>query len=685
MSALDPSQKLEVFRRATDLLASSRTFDETMSHTIAAFLPALGDFGFFDLDVGGRVQRTSRAFEDPRVDAILKPTQWIRQERTDMNLCALSTGRPALHATIDDAWYRAIAVNDGHLQVLRDLAFTSMITVPMRYQGELLGALTLFFGRSGRRFDDELLAFAGDLAALAAPVVANARLLEHQRAITEALEVSEERLRVGLDAGQAGVWDWDIRTGKVTWSDRIYVLHGLQRGDFGGRIEDFAKVVHPDDRARVQASIDAALRGGSYETEFRGAMPDGSLRWLAARGEVHFDDAGKPVRMLGATYDVTERKALLARVEAASRAKDDFLAMLSHELRNPLAPIITALSLMERRSPGALVKEREVIQRQVTQMSRLVDDLLEVARLTHGKVKIERTRVDLADIVEKLVEEQRPALQAQELQLALSRRPPTFVDGDAVRLRQIASNLLSNAAKFSSAGQRIEVTVGAVAGNVELVVSDQGAGIEPDLLPSVFETFVQGRQELARQRGGLGLGLAIVKNLTELHGGSVAAHSDGAGRGATFRVVLPAASASAAPQLAAPVALRASPGRPARVLVVDDNTDAADTLGELLRANGHDVRLANDGPAALAAVAGFSPDVAILDIGLPTMDGYELARELKRREPAGLKLIALTGYGTATDRERAERAGFDEHLTKPVDPAAILARVDAAVAPRPRS
>ncbi len=681
MSSLDPSQKLEVFRRATDLLASSRTFDETMSHTIAAFLPALGDFGFFDLDVGGRVQRTARAFEDPRVEAILKPTQWVRQEHPDLNLCALSTGRSALHPAIDDTWYRTIALNEGHLQVLRDLQFTSMITVPMRYQGELLGALTLFFGRSGRRFDGELLAFAGDLAALAAPVVANARLLERQRATTEALRVSEERMRVGMDAGQLGVWDWDVRTGRVSWSDRVYDLHGLSREEFGGRIEDFWALVQPEDRERVKAAIDAALRGdGTYQLELRTHLRDGVQRWIHTRGEVLRDETGVPVRMLGAVYDITERKRLLAQAEEQNRGKDEFLAMLGHELRNPLTPIVTALHLMERREPSAVRYEREVIQRQVGHMSRLVDDLLEVARLTHGKVKLDPRRVDLGDLVEKVVEEQRPTLAVQ---LAFTRGEDTFIDGDPVRLAQITSNLLANAAKFSAPGQRVEVRVAAAGDEVELLVRDEGRGIEPDLLPRVFDHFVQGQQELARPRGGLGLGLAIVKNLVGLHGGAVSAYSDGPWRGTTLRVTFPSAGARAV-QAQTAAAVRSAPPRAARVLVVDDNADTAETLGHLLRASGHEVRLAGDGPAALAAASGFAPDVAILDIGLPTMDGYELARELRRREPQGLRLIALTGYGTASDRERAVNAGFDEHLTKPVDPTAILARIDAATAPRPQ-
>jgi PAS domain S-box-containing protein len=686
---LSSEQKLGVFRRATALMASSRSFDETMSHTIAAFLPELGDFGFFDLDVGGSVRRTSRAHEDPRVEAILKPTQWIRQERTDMNLCALSTGRPALHPDIGDTWYQAIAANPGHLQVLRELAFTSMISVPMRYQDQLLGALTLFFGRSGRRFGPDALAFASELAAMAAPVVANARLLEQQRVTTEALRASEERMRVGMDAGKLGVWDWDVKANRVTWSDRIYDLHGITREQWGGRVEDFAALVHPDDAQRVQQALEAALRGGgAYELEFRALLPGGTVRWLATRAEVYRDEQGEPVRMVGATYDVTERRALLAeaaqartQAEAASRAKDEFLAMLGHELRNPLAPIVTALQLMERRDGEHSLRERAVIQRQVTHMIRLVDDLLDIARISRGKFALVKERVDVIDVVENAVEESRAALKEQQLSVSLrvSERP-VIVEGDRVRLAQIVGNLLANAAKFSPSGQTIAVRAVARPSEVAIEIEDQGAGIDPDLLPRIFDQFVQGPQELARRRGGLGLGLAIVSNLVSLHGGKVSARSEGLGRGSTFTVVLPRAAVAqaVAGSERGPAAGKAP--RAARVLVVDDNLDSAQMLAEFLIESGLQVRLAGDAPEALKTAREFAPDVAILDIGLPTMDGYQLAEELRRREHAALKLIAMTGYGRDSDRARARSAGFDDHFVKPVDPNAVVERIAALTA-----
>jgi PAS domain S-box-containing protein len=687
-SSLTPEGQLAMFRRATGLLASSRDFDEMMAHAIAAFLPGLGDFGIFDLVVGDAVQRQARAFEDPRIEGLLRTTRWVKQERADLNLCALSTGHPALHAVVDDAWYRKVATDDAHLQLLRELAFVSMISVPMRYQGELLGALTLFYGRSGRHFSEADLAFAIDLAALAAPVVANVRLIDQQRRTTEALRASEERFRVGLNAAKLGVWDWDIPSDRVIWSDFLYDLHGLTREEFGGRSADFETLVHPDDRERVGKAIETAItRGEPYTVEFRAPTPDGTVRWITTRAEVYRDASGTPVRMIGATFDVTERRVLLEETararreaEAANRAKDDFLAMLGHELRNPLAPIVTALHLMDMRAPEPFRRERDVIERQVSHMVRLVDDLLDIARIARGKIALDRARLDLVALVEGAVEANRPALAGNRLSIELDAPTrPLFVDGDRVRLTQIVGNLLANAAKFSPPGERIIVHVRPAGDDVELAVEDHGAGIAPELLPRVFELFVQGPQELARERGGLGLGLAIVANLVALHGGRAAAESAGPGRGSTFRVTLP--RAAAASEVERPAA-RAIEAPPLRVLVVDDNADAADLLGELLQVRGHDVRVVGTAPDALVALEQFPADVALLDIGLPGMDGYELARRIRERGAPNPCLIAMTGYGRPSDRERAREAGFDDHLVKPVDPSLLNARIVALTAGR---
>ena len=697
MGDVPASDKLAVLGRAARLLASAADFDETLANTISACLPALGDFGFFDVLIEGTVEsgvvrRTSRAFEDPRIDEILAPTQWVRSERKDMNLCALSSGYAGLHPFIDDAWYRAIAVNEGHLELLRTLGFHSMLTVPMRYRDELVGALTLFFGRTARRYDDDLRAFAEDLAALAVPVVVNARLVERIRR-------SEERVRLAADAGGLGIWDWDVLHDRVTWSDRVYDLHGLPQGDFGGTVADFANLVHPADAARVQTALGHALAAGNnFAIEFRTIRPDGIVRWLATRAQVFRNAQGRAIRMLGATHDVTQRVELLAateraraEAEAANRAKDEFLAILGHELRNPLAPITTALELMRLRNPAptAVDREREVIERQVAHMSRLVDDLLDVSRIVRGKVDLATQSTSVPAIIEKALEMTRPAFDHRGVALHVSPLPACWVDGDPVRLAQVVGNVLTNAAKFTPAGGRVDVDLLVRSSDVELVVRDTGQGISPELLPKLFGLFVQGPQPLDRRQGGLGLGLAIVANLVERHGGCVTAESAGIGKGSTFRIRLPRvdapATATTAPAMLVPASTLSKQHAPitapacsgGRVLVVDDNTDAAELLADLLRDRGYEVDVADSGPLALRAAAASRPDIAILDIGLPDMNGFELARALRADASlAKLRLVALTGYGRSADRDASRDAGFDHHLVKPVAPALLFQTVE---------
>jgi signal transduction histidine kinase/ActR/RegA family two-component response regulator len=373
-----------------------------------------------------------------------------------------------------------------------------------------------------------------------------------------------------------------------------------------------------------------------------------------------------------------EAEAARHHAEAANRTKDEFLAMLGHELRNPLAPIVTALHLMALRDGEACLSERQVIERQVGHLSRLVDDLLDVSRITRGKVQLQRERVDLRKVVARALEMSQPLLDQRPSPVALDQPAvPVPVLGDEVRLAQVFGNLLTNAAKFTPPHGHIGVSLHTVDGMAEVVVEDAGSGIAPDLLPHVFELFVQGRQSLDRQVGGLGLGLAIVKTLVEMHGGQVSAESLGESRGSRFIVRLPlAAEAEIAAPLAAPgAAPRAEAGR--RVLIVDDNLDAAQTLVMVLEELGYEARSASDGRSALALLDGFVPEVAVLDIGLPGMDGYELARRLRAdARIASIRLLALTGYGSEVDRQRALEAGFDEHLIKPVSIESLLSALD---------
>jgi signal transduction histidine kinase len=400
----------------------------------------------------------------------------------------------------------------------------------------------------------------------------------------------------------------------------------------------------------------------------------------ALRGVV--EDAARQLALAldrAVSYERLEQER--QRAESASRAKDEFLAMLGHELRNPLSPILTATQLMRLRGEEIFEKERTVIERQCKHMIRLVDDLLDVSRITRGKVDLRRRPVEISEIVAQAVELASPAMEERAHRLTLDvPSSGMVVHADPARLAQVLANLLTNAAKYTPHGGSILVGVRTNDNMVQIGVRDSGIGIDPKLLPHVFDLFVQGRQGIDRAAGGLGLGLAIARTLVELHGGTICARSAGQGQGSEFCVELPR-YANTRPSLrnnnSGAFALSAL--RPLRVLVVDDNEDAAFLFSEALRKLGHQVDVAHDGPTALANARERPPEIAFLDIGLPVMDGYELGRRLKELG-VEVKLVAVTGYGNSSDRVRSREAGFDLHLVKPVDLSAIqdaLAKLSA--------
>jgi len=360
----------------------------------------------------------------------------------------------------------------------------------------------------------------------------------------------------------------------------------------------------------------------------------------------------------------------------ADRRKDEFLAMLGHELRNPLAPIRNALQVMRvlGLADSQLQWARDVIDRQVRQLARLVDDLLDVSRISRGKIPLKLAAVELTEIIERAVESSRPVLEARRHELAVVLpRDKVWLEADATRLAQVLANLLNNAGKYTEQGGQIRLMAERQGEEVVVRVSDNGMGIAPHMLPRVFDLFAQADHTLDRSEGGLGIGLTLVKCLVKLHGGSVEAISAGLGKGSEFVVRLPVPRAVTGHSVngTPPAAKAAAPGR--RILVVDDNGDAVDSLALLLSLQGHEVRTARDGPAALEVAAVFRPEVVLLDIGLPQMDGYEVANRL--RGQVGLKkvlLVAVTGYGQEEDRRRTAEAGFDAHLVKPADPAVLI-------------
>ncbi|MGQ0654969.1 MAG: response regulator [Betaproteobacteria bacterium] len=387
-------------------------------------------------------------------------------------------------------------------------------------------------------------------------------------------------------------------------------------------------------------------------------------------------------------YSSLQREIVRSReaeeeLQDANRRKDEFLAMLSHELRNPLAPIRNAVEVIRRIAPSdpKLAMARDVVDRQVTVLARLVEELLDVSRISQGKISLKREVVELSRIIAQSVETARPLIDSRKQELSVRMSPtPVWVSGDDSRLSQIVANLLNNAAKYTPEGGAIELEVASRAGEALITVRDTGAGIEKELLPRVFELFVQGDRSLDRGQGGLGIGLTLVKRLVEMHQGQVEVESDGVGKGSTFRVTLPCIGEvrreEPAPQ---PLAARreASNVYGRRVLVVDDNSDAAETTAAFLRLEGHEVKTVNDGHQALSSVKVFDPHVIVLDIGLPGLDGYAVARELRSRgDTSHTLLIAMTGYGQREDRARAAEAGFDYHFTKPADPREIQEAIE---------
>jgi PAS domain S-box-containing protein len=412
--------------------------------------------------------------------------------------------------------------------------------------------------------------------------------------------------------------------------------------------------------------------------------PDGRRFTALAHAYPFRDDSGTLLGAVNVLVDVSELKQAEEKLKKADRAKNEFLATLAHELRNPLAPIRNAVQVLHLK--GGLIPELQwalgVIDRQVQQMARLIEDLLDVARISGDKLELRRERVELAEVIEEAVETSRPVIDAcgHEFIVTASSRP-IFLDGDLTRLAQVISNLLGNAAKYTERGGRIWLTADREGNDAVVKVRDNGIGIPPEMMPHIFEMFTQVDRSLNRSRGGLGIGLTLVRRLVDMHGGTIDVHSDGEGKGSEFVIRLPVATQPVEIRQKAALGEERAvlPESSLRILVVDDIPDCATSLGLLLGNLGNDVRTTHDGLAAIAAAEEYRPDVVLLDIGLPKMSGYDAARAI-RRQPWGkdIVLIALTGWGQEKDVRLAQEAGFDHHLVKPADPA-VLTRILASV------
>lgn len=485
------------------------------------------------------------------------------------------------------------------------------------------------------------------------------------------------------------VYLFDVRSNRsIYFSSRVEAVMGYTPAQIAAMGDSIVTtLLHPDDAPSFSARREAHRNladGEVYETDFRVRKPNGEIRWMHGRETVFSrDQEGFPQQILGTVKDSTESRLLEEKLRADARRKDEFLAMLAHELRNPLAPILSAAQIISSCAPDdveRLQRARQVIERQSRHMAKLVDDLLEVSRSTTGKVVLNSEWLDLEQCIQRALELSRPLIEARSQRVEIEPSSvPLRVYGDPTRLSQVFGNLLNNASKYSPAQSVIRIEIRFDIDAASVTVIDQGAGIAPEFLPYVFDLFSQSTRSLDRSEGGLGIGLTLVKSLVELHGGSVTAFSDGVERGSSFVVKLPAERANAPIEAATvpprhPVALR--------VLVVDDNVDSAEMLALLLDAEGYHAEYCFAGAEALARLTDRF-DVVVLDIGLPDMDGFAVAAAIRasqwRPQPT---LIALTGYGQPADMERSKAAGFDFHIIKPVEPAMLCRLLDSLAAGR---
>jgi PAS domain S-box-containing protein len=505
--------------------------------------------------------------------------------------------------------------------------------------------------------------------------------ITERRRMEDAIRESEARFRNMADHAPVMIWMTDPAGNCTFLSESWYAFSGQTPATGLGL--GWLDAAHPDDREPArEAFLAANARHAPFRLDYRLRRADGSYAWAIDSATPRFGPKGEFLGYIGSVLDITDRKHIEEALKENDRRKDEFLAMLAHELRNPLAPIRHAaevLKLADLGHPTANLA-RDVIERQTQHLTRLVDDLLDVSRIARGRITLRRERVAVAACVERAVEAIRPVTEGRGQTVRVSLPDaPLEVDGDPTRLVQVLSNLLSNASKFSPDGGQIAIVAAQAGPSAVLRVSDHGIGMPRELVPHVFDVFTQADRSLDRSQGGLGIGLTLVRLLVELHGGAVEARSEGPGCGSEFEVRLPLMRASAAAGPPSGVD-EASPRarRVRRVLVVEDNADAADMLRVLLSMQGHEVEVATDGAGALVTAKRFQPGVVVCDIGLPQMDGYQVAHQLRVQSGhAPPTLIALSGYGRDEDRQRATAAGFTHHLVKPVEPQALCDLLDS--------
>jgi PAS domain S-box-containing protein len=550
---------------------------------------------------------------------------------------------------------------------LKERSAASCVNVPIMEDGDLVAIIFVNNALARQWLEEEL--------ALIKEIAERTRTASERLRNEIAVRFSEAKFRTMTDVMPQMVWSAQPDGFHDYFNDQWYSFTGVPHGSTDG--DGWNALFHPDEQLLAWEKWRHSLPTGAiYEIEYRLRHHSGQYRWVLGRALPVRGEDGQIVRWMGTCTDIHAQKMAEDALRRENVRKDEFLAMLAHELRNPLAPISSAAQLIKL--PGAdskrIAHAGDIIARQVKHMATIVDDLLDVSRVTRGLVKIEHVSLDLKSVVSSAIEQAQPLIQARRHELLLKITPQrTLVLGDRTRLIQAASNVLNNAVKYTPPNGRIALGLDVADGQAHISITDNGIGMEPELLPLVFDMFTQGERTPDRAQGGLGLGLALVKSIVDLHGGSVHADSEGAGKGSSFTIRLPLPAAEDEGQGNAQSLEPAHTAVGLRVLIVDDNRDAGALLGYMLETAGYVTHVHEDAASALQAAHEFDVDVFILDIGLPDMDGYELAGRLRSdAHTAGATLIALTGYGQPHDRELSNAAGFDNHLVKPADHEELL-------------
>src|SRR4051812_18490231 len=637
---------VDLFRKTAEVRRQAERLKAEAESNMRLIIESVKDFAIFSVDVEGRVNTwnagAERLFGWPEAEIIGQDLAviFMLEDRPEGIAAkelraAVETGR-----SVDERWHRR---KDG------SRFFASGMVRPIRDEAGVLRGFTKV-----------------------------ARDITERKRVEEALRASEARFRMLADSAPVMIWQ--------AGTDKLRTYFNQPWLSFTGRTTDqelgngWVEGVHVEDYERCLTAYARAFDAREpFEMEYRLRRHDGEYRWALDHGQPLSGPEGEFTGFIGSVVDITDRKKTEEALKDADRRKDEFLAMLAHELRNPLAAVQNAVAVAIRSgTKEALERCKDVTARQVKNFAHLINDLLDVSRITRGKIHLQKARIDATPVLHYAVEAVRPVVEGRKHELLLTFTSSDLrLDADATRVEQILVNLLSNAAKYTPSGGRIQLIAGVEGDEVVFRVRDNGAGIPPELLPRMFDLFAQGDRSLARSEGGLGIGLTLVRSLAELHGGTVTATSGGAGTGSEFVVRLPAARGPA-PTAAVPAGGPAvSPVQRLRVLVVEDRVDTANGMVELLRMAGDDAWIARSGEEALLAAREHRPEVILLDIGLPGMDGYELASRLRQEEwGRDTVLIALSGYGDEEALRRSQEAGMNHHLLKPVDFDALLALIN---------